>query len=476
MIVDDLDKVNLESIYAIIIGSGPAGITTAIELEKKKIKTLIIEAGGIKSQNDSQKFLQGSVIGDDYNDLSICRLRQFGGSSGIWGGLCNPFREDDFNSWPIKKDDLDDYSESAKKILNINYKKNFSFKNFSENLKRYNLNWSNVKFGEKYLDHIKKSKYIFLSLNTSLLNFSGNDKTISSINCIKNKKNFNLKSKYYVLSCGGIENARLLLWSNEKNKELFGDKLPIGQYYMDHPYHQIGEGLVLYEKYISYFKKNDLKNPPILTCHNRINISGSQKFIKNNNILNAGLYITFDEVNEANNLFKQVRCIAPNFIKNIYERSRVKTKYKISIDTLQEQKAILSNKITLDNKRDPFEIPYPLIYWKKSDLEKKSARLIAEDLSKLFINNEIGRISLNENLYNKDDYSVLAGNHQLGGTRIGTTENDSVVDKNLKVHNKNNLFINGSSIFRTGGHSHPTYTIVKLASRLGNHLSILKSS
>ena len=69
MIVDDLDKVNLESIYAIIIGSGPAGITTAIELEKKKIKTLIIEAGGIKSQNDSQKFLQGSVICDDYNDL-----------------------------------------------------------------------------------------------------------------------------------------------------------------------------------------------------------------------------------------------------------------------------------------------------------------------------------------------------------------------------------------------------------------------
>ena len=67
---------------------------------------------------------------------------------------------------------------------------------------------------------------------------------------------------------------------------------------------------------------------------------------------------------------------------------------------------------------------------------------------------------LDESLYNNEDYNVLVGNHQLGGTRIGTNEIDSVVDKNLKVHNKNNLFINGSSIFRTGGHSHPTYTIV----------------
>ena len=61
----------------------------------------------------------------------------------------------------------------------------------------------------------------------------------------------------------------------------------------------------------------------------------------------------------------------------------------------------------------------------------------------------------------------------MGGTRIGNNPKDSVVDKNLKVHGIDNLFINGSSVFRTGGHSHPTYTIVKLALRLGEHLSKL---
>ena len=64
-----------------------------------------------------------------------------------------------------------------------------------------------------------------------------------------------------------------------------------------------------------------------------------------------------------------------------------------------------------------------------------------------------------------------AGYHQLGGTRMGSSIKDSVVDKNLKVHGINNLFINGSSVFRTGSYTHPTYTIVKLALRLSDYLT-----
>lgn len=475
MIVDNLSKIKQHNTFAIIIGSGPAGIVTALELEKKKIKSLIIEAGGIKPNQNNEKFLKGSVIGDDYNDLTVCRLRQFGGTSGLWGGNCNPLNEDDFNDWPIKKKDLDKYNKTAKKILNLHYKEKFFVENFSNNLNTYNLVWSNVKFGNKYLNHIKKSKYIHLSLDTVFLNFIGNNKTINSIRCIKNKKIISLKSKFYILSCGGIENSRMLLWSKKKNKNLFNNKMPIGKYYMDHPFHSIGEGLVLYDKFISYFKKKNLSNIPILTCNNTMNISAKKEFIKNNKIVNSGLYFNFQEINETNNLFKQVRCIAPNFIKKIYEKSKVKDKYKISIDVLQEQKADINNKIILDEKKDPLNIPYPIIYWKKSNLERKSTRIIAEDLSKIFIDNNIGRISLNQNLYNGEDYNVIAGNHQLGGTRMGTDTNDSVVDKNLKIHDKNNLFVNGSSVFRTGGHSHPTLTIVKLAVKLADHLSNIKN-
>ena len=131
------------------------------------------------------------------------------------------------------------------------------------------------------------------------------------------------------------------------------------------------------------------------------------------------------------------------------------------------------NRIELAQSLDPLNIPLAKLYWRINDLEKKSARFILEDIAKVLVDNDIGRIAINEKLYNKNDYEVLVGNHQIGGTRIGENINDSVVDKDLKVHNLDNLFINGSSVFRTSGHSHPTYTIVKLAVRLGNHLSKL---
>ncbi len=471
MIVENLSELKKNNFFAIIIGSGPAGMTTALELERKKIKTLIIEAGDIEPNQNNQKFLKGEVIGDDYNDLSVTRLRQFGGTSNLWGGNCNPMNNEDFNLWPIKKKDLDEYEDVAKEILSLDKKESFYLENFSKNLNIYNIVWSNVNFGEKYLNHVKKSKYIFLSLNTVFLNFNDNFRSITSIDCFKNNQKINLNSKFFILSCGGIENSRILLWAQAKNKKIFDSKLPIGKYYMDHPYHNIGEGLVLYDKFISYFKKINSNNIPFLTCNNSIFLSAKNNFIKNKNIMNAGLYFAFQTINEKNDLFKQIRCIAPNFIKNIYENLNVKEKYKVSISIQQEQEANIENKISLSDQKDPFNMPYPIVYWKKSALEKKSARLIAEELSKIFIDHDIGRISLKEYLYNDDKYEVTAGNHQLGGTRMGESSIDSVVDKNLKVHGKKNLFINGSSVFRTAGHSHPTYTIVKLAARLADHLS-----
>jgi choline dehydrogenase-like flavoprotein len=44
------------------------------------------------------------------------------------------------------------------------------------------------------------------------------------------------------------------------------------------------------------------------------------------------------------------------------------------------------------------------------------------------------------------------------------------VDKNCKVFGVENLYIGGSSIFTTGGFTNPTYPIVQLALRLGDHL------
>ena len=81
------------------MGSGPAGITTALKLEQYGIKTLIIEAGGLDSNYENNKdFLDGNINGFD-KDLSVLRARMFGGTSSLWGGYCTKFEKYQFSSW-----------------------------------------------------------------------------------------------------------------------------------------------------------------------------------------------------------------------------------------------------------------------------------------------------------------------------------------------------------------------------------------
>ena len=181
MIIKNLSSVEKYNIEILIIGSGPAGISTALKLEQYKIKSLIIEAGDIEQKEDANLFLDGKVIGNSYPDLSSLRMRQFGGTSGHWGGSCNYFTNDDLKKWPIDLEQISIYFNETKDILEI--KSDFYNQNFSNNLRNYNLLDSNVRFGDKYYNHVNYSKYIYLSLNTSFLKFNSNknNKNISSI-------------------------------------------------------------------------------------------------------------------------------------------------------------------------------------------------------------------------------------------------------------------------------------------------------
>ena len=68
------------------------------------------------------------------------------------------------------------------------------------------------------------------------------------------------------------------------------------------------------------------------------------------------------------------------------------------------------------------------------------------------------------------NYESLGVYHHIGGTRIGSDSKNSVVDNNLKIHGNKNLYIAGSSVFPTSGYTNPTFTIVQLSLRLGEHI------
>ena len=206
------------------------------------------------------------------------------------------------------------------------------------------------------------------------------------------------------------------------------------------------------------------------TCESSLFFECNNSFLNKYNILNSGIYIKFSEKN-SKNFFDQLRCVAPKYIKKIYDDINSRDVYQISLQALQEQMPLETNHISLGKNLDPNGIPLAKLYWKRNDLEMKSIRLIMESLGDFFIKEDFGRIALEEYIFDEDlDFSFTSGNHQMGGTRIGFEKKNSVVDKNLRVHGIENLFIAGSSVFSSSGHCHPTLTVVQLSLRLGDKL------
>ena len=131
----------------------------------------------------------------------------------------------------------------------------------------------------------------------------------------------------------------------------------------------------------------------------------------------------------------------------------------------------IDNKVRLSNELDDFGIPRASLSWKKNDLDLKTVKLPLLSLGKYFVDKDIGRIKLNDKLI-KDLFpnTDFGGYHHMGGTRMSNSSQNGVVDKNLKIFGKKNLYILGSSVFPSGGHANPTYTITLLSLRMADYI------
>jgi hypothetical protein len=452
----------------IICGSGPAGISLALDLEKNKIDCLIIESGDKFYTEKAQKRYEGDVTGNFPDNLSELRLSQFGGTSGHWGGTCGVLDNYDFKKWPINKIDLDPFLDDSCKILNI--KNQFREKEIADDLKIIEFKKSDVTFFDKYFEHIKKSKYINLALNSSIFGVKTEDGRVKQI-IIKSEVINYIDTNILVLACGGIENSRLLLWFRENNNSI-SNKMPIGNFWMEHPFKVIGTGVGNFKKIKNFFYNEfdsfyNFRNWGNFT----VSVSPTEKAIQKKKILNSCAFLTIHDRDNQNikDTLKDLLCVAPKISTKMIDLFNKKLLCGITISSSWEQDPEFKNKISLINTKDNIGIPNISLNYQISKKTLDTSKVMTDLIGNIFIKEDLGRIAHND-IYNLDNFISDAGYHHLGGTRMGNDENTSVVDKNLKVHGLKNMFICGSSIFPTGGHTNPTLSIIQLTLRLSTHL------
>jgi choline dehydrogenase-like flavoprotein len=484
MIIDS--KQASSKIYDVcIIGAGAAGITIALELAKVKINVLLCEGGQDDYSDESQSLYQGKVVADPELDVMYSRLRYFGGTTNHWGGYCRPLDEHDFTecsfdssipTWPIDKAALSKYLGEACNILDI--KNNFKDYELGGYFRHIDYKLSGpVRFKEKYLDVLKRSKYCELLFNGNLFNLETDGNRIrEAIFKADKNKTFKIKSKFYILATGGMENSRLLLWSNKlSGGRLIKNANNLGKYWMTHPHFNLGRVLTW-----------NVQDP---LPDGFINYSPTKDFLDRNKMMNIVLRVDpivrvepgpgkgvsvplHDEDQTNEKIAVEIFKIAPLLAEGLLESG-----YKIfdrPLLGIWEQVPDPNNKIMLSDKLDRLGMPTLEIHWQKKDSEYKAAKTAAYEFAKFFALNNLGRVKLSDWLINEKDPPVdgqehLYGHH-LGGTRMSTSPSRGIVDENCKLFDQVNMYVVGGSVFPRGGHANPTLTIVQLSLRLADHL------
>jgi choline dehydrogenase-like flavoprotein len=81
-----------------------------------------------------------------------------------------------------------------------------------------------------------------------------------------------------------------------------------------------------------------------------------------------------------------------------------------------------------------------------------------------------------EAVVNGTEPAMVDTYHMMGGLRMGTDPGQSVVDRDLKVHGLENLYVASCAVFPSGSSSNPTYTLMALTLRLAEHLASLTAN
>lgn len=480
-----------------VVGTGPAGVTLARRLAAQGLDVALMEAGGLEVNWDSQDFYVGENAGLPYYDLDICRLRTFGGTSQHWGGRCRPLEAYNFeplsyhplSGWPISRADLDPYLEETDSILDLtsaDMVPDLPIGDGLEELVEIRFRQSPpTRFAEKYGEEIRASERITLVYNAALIDLRLSESGAAVTGAVFRRSQpegaeFGLKARFYCLCMGGLENPRFLLNANKQMPAGIGNQHDlVGRFFCEKPTFRIAD--ILFEDaiprsagYMPGFEA--MQRQEMLSCNLLLATEGDS-------LLRAAARSMacsgdFSEELARRVLGRTVDCGRGGFFASLKAlRSGAARTGKLAI--LVEQELNPDSRVMLGDEVDAFGQRRVVLDWRLTDRDIHTMRRAAEMAGRSFAARGYGRLKLRDwlraepaeipRMDEEGDHQV-ALYHHMCTTRMSAEPRMGVVDANCRVHGIDNLHLGGSSVFATAGFANPTYTIVQLALRLGDHL------
>lgn len=511
-----------------IVGAGAAGITLASELQSSGIDVCLLESGGFTPDEETQSLYDLTSTGYPVRPNFMSRARYFGGSCNLWAGRNMTLNELDFEArewvarsgWPIPHSEVARHYSRAFEILELPDPRRITSASLRERMSADERRlfdegtlaptvslWprSATRFGSSFGPTLRKSPNVRVVLNASAthvaLNAAGTSAEAITASTLDGRRT-TIRARRFVLACGGLENARLLLVSRDRHPHGIGNGHDqVGRYFMDHPRAVFGRvhlpagceipllrGRPLPDGKIQLgigLSPGTQKRERLLNHYVTFELETSgyaeakyQSFVQTMKVVlrrgYAGSRLDFAKAH-LNRIPDMIYLLSP---KELMPHSLYRA-YVAARDVLPrrpspktyvavyfcEQPPDPASRVTLSSERDRLGLNRLELHWRLDDSVREGVFRMQGLLRDKFAACGIGRLDASD-----DEPAFTDASHHMGTTRMSRSPHDGVVDTDCRVHGVANLYVAGSSVFPCAGHANPTLTIVALAARMARHL------
>jgi choline dehydrogenase-like flavoprotein len=509
-----------------IIGAGAAGITIAREFLGTRHNVMVLEGGGFDPEAGSQELFESEIVGLPHTSIHDGRARVFGGTTTLWGGQALRFEDFDFkvrswvpdSGWPIRREALDPYYARAERVLHLGAQISFQDLCLSFGVKppAFDQNqlymecsrWSpKPNFGATYREELRNAPNISVLLHANVTAIVTNQasKTVENVEfkTLNGKKGI-AKAGFYVICCGGIETARLLLASNRVEPNGVGNQNGlVGRYFQEHIHINYGSVLTkkrahLQDLFESFFVRG-LKHAPLVTLTQRmqaekklLSIHGIVVFepapdsgiAAMKKLFRAIIGRSFSNVTELKRLIVRASANPGELLRLAYrlyvqKRAGTPSRGPILFGAQCEMAPNSDSRVMLSEARDHLGMPRVKLDWRLGELERRTLSEFLRILATEFERIGLGSFDLKQAEFLEDPAAWVErahdSAHHMGTARMHETPQLGVVDPKCQVHGISNLYIGSSAVFPTSARSNPTLTILALCIRIADRLKEISS-
>ena len=305
-------------------------------------------------------------------------------------------------------------------------------------------------------------------------------------------RRWTLGASTVVVCAGGIENARLLLCSDDvAGGGLGNDHDLVGRFLSDHPRGTVARFDV--HQYRALSARFGIYRARSLGGHSFLHgVRLSPTIQRAEQLLNCSAWVEEDVTDDDPWLalsrflrgrpegLRDVAAIASNaglFARGLSryflrQRGLPRKMKSLGLTGMCEQLPDPDSRLTLSDRRDRLGMRMPHVDWRMHPEDARTLRRIAElaveQFPRMGLPAPVVEDWVRDGAMMPPSFTDVA--HPTGTTRMATDPARGVVDIDCQVHGVHGLFVAGSSIFPTSGHSNPTLTLVALALRLADTL------